>query len=244
MTKASARWPLCLAGGLLLTAILACSGPGMSARNPDSGGRADPASNMAADGLILNGASLDGITANEGMDSIGPILSLQVTNPTSGEVVATIPCGLVFDPLPGGDYQSFMVILEESESIPPGETAVLEAFVVCIESSNAIPDGGSTYQVGTMASGSLYNLAACLCQDEEAIAAMNGQTAGMDLLGIQFAVWMTADNVSLGDALEQMEGGEGAIGELGEILGPLLEGFASISEKWLDRCGIQITPEP
>lgn len=239
--KARTHWLFIACAGILVLTSLACSIGGLSARNPEV---ADgPASGLTqAEEIVLNGASLDGIRATNGEQTFGPILSIQVTNPTSGEVVATVPCGLTFLPAAGSDEQALMVILEASALVPPGETVVLEPYVICIESDNSVPDTGSTYQMGSLTTGNLYDLAACLCQDEEARTALQNPLAFQDQYGIQLAVWMTADNISIDSALEAMQGGEGSIGELAEALRPMMEGIGQLTERWLERCGIQITP--
>jgi hypothetical protein len=107
----------------VLVVILACSIPSNPTATESPIG--EP-SNGQAEELELNGSSVDQVTSVSEGDSIGPIISVQLTNPTSGEVVVTIPCGLVFNPGPGSDEQSLMVIQEIMVEIPGGETVTVE----------------------------------------------------------------------------------------------------------------------
>ncbi len=227
-------------GSMLLAVSLACSLPGRISATP--AGRAAPLSQPAlAREMTLNGADLEGISVNAGNQTFGPILSIQVTNPKTEEVMVTIPCGLIFKPASQSGEQALMVILENSELIPAGETGSLEPYVICIESSSSIPEESSTYEVGTIATGNLYDLAACICQDKEARDELQNPLGFQDQLGIQLAVWLTADNISVADAPGLMQEEGGALGELSQVLAPVMETITSLAEKWLDRCGITIS---
>lgn len=190
--------------------------------------------------MELNGSTIDQVAAISGDDTIGPILSVQLTNPTSGEVVATLPCGLVFHPGGGSEAQSLMMIQQIVIDIPAGQTVTVEPYVVCIESNMSIPSAGIDYQVGEMTSGDLLKFARCLCQENLPESITSNPTAFQDIFGIQIAVWVVADNISFDDFLGDMSSGEGAIGDLQPILGPMIEMLESASNEWLERCDIEI----
>jgi hypothetical protein len=183
-------------------------------------------------------------------ETSGWILTVLATNPTSDEIVVTIPCGLIFEPGPESDEQRLMVVQEASATLLPGENAALTPYVVCIDSSNAIPGTGSTYHVGVMATGDLLKLAQCVCNETLADYEMDPM-AFMDQFGLQFAVWSVSDELSFEDMFEDMEEAGGALGEIGaedfgEELGGLLGGvremFQGFGQEWLEKCQIEISP--
>jgi len=216
----------------LLLASLACGLPSL----PGGDGGGDQTTVAEATGLVLNGATLDGVTStSEGMPA-GLILSVQVTNPTTNEVIVTIPCGLVFEPPPGSDEQPLMVIQQVVETIPPGQTAELEPYLVCIDSGAAVPENGTTYKVGSLAGGNLQAFAECLCGQQLDASALGFQ----EMFSIQFAIWMVADGIDPRTAAEQFEGFAGE--DLYQLLGPMMEMLAGPAQEWLDRCDIEIQP--
>jgi hypothetical protein len=183
-------------------------------------------------------------------ETSGWILTVHATNPTSDEIVVTIPCGLIFEPGPESDEQRLMVIQEASATLLPGEKATLTPYVVCIDSSNAIPGTGSTYHIGVMATGDLLKLAQCVCNETLADYEMDPM-AFMDQFGLQFAVWSVSDELSFEEMFEDMEEAEGALGEigaedlseeLGGILGGMTEMFQGFGQEWLEKCQIEINP--
>jgi hypothetical protein len=183
-------------------------------------------------------------------ETSGWILTVHATNPTSDEIVVTIPCGLIFDPGPESDEQRLMVIQEASATIPPGEAATLTPYVICIDSSNAIPGTGSTYHIGVMATGDLLKLAQCICNESLADFEVDPM-AFMDQFGLQFAVWTVSDGLSFEEMFEDIEEAEGALGEigvedfseeLGGILSGMMEMFQGLGQDWLEKCQIEINP--
>ena len=183
-------------------------------------------------------------------ETSGEILTVQVTNPTTNDIVVTIPCGLIFNPGPGSDEQRLMVIQEASASLQPGEEATLTPYVICIDSSSAIPENGSTYHIGVMATGDLLKLAECICKETLADIEID-PLAFMDQFGLQFAVWTVSDGLSFEDMYEGMEEAGGALGEIGgedfteemeELFGGVMEMFQGVGQDWLEKCQIEISP--
>lgn len=183
-------------------------------------------------------------------ETSGEILIVQATNPTTDEIVVTIPCGLIFNPGPESDEQRLMVIQEASTSLLPGEEATLTPYVICIDSSNAVPESGSTYRIGVMATGDLLKLAECICNETLADIEMD-PLAFMDQFGLQFAVWTVSDGLSFEEMFEGMEEAGGALGEIGaedfseemeELFGGVMEMFQGVGQDWLEKCQIEINP--
>lgn len=183
-------------------------------------------------------------------ETSGQILTVQVTNPTTDEIVVTIPCGLIFNPGPESDEQRLMVIQEASASLLPGEDATLTPYVVCIDSSSAVPESGSTYHIGVMATDDLLKLAECICKETLADIEMD-PLAFMDEFGLQFAVWTVSDGLSFEEMFEGMEEAGGALGEIGaedfteeieELFGGVIEMFQGAGQDWLEKCEIEINP--
>jgi hypothetical protein len=183
-------------------------------------------------------------------ETSGQILTVQVTNPTTDEIVVTIPCGLIFNPGPESDEQRLMVIQEASTSLQPDEEATLTPYVVCIDSSNAVPESGSTYHIGVMATGDLLKLAECICNETLVDIEMD-PLAFMDQFGLQFAVWTVTDGLSFEEMFEGMEEAGGALGEIGaedfteemeELFGGVMEMFQGVGQDWLEKCQIEINP--
>jgi|GEM_PF-3041864 len=211
----------------------------------------EPSAEAGVQGPVQFGdASIEYVESISEDETSGQILTVQVTNPTTGEIVVTIPCGLIFDPGPESDEQRLMVIQEASASLLPGEDATLTPYVICIDSSNAIPESGSTYHVGVMATGDLLKLAQCICKETLVDIEMD-PLAFMDQFGLQFAVWTVSDGLSFEEMFEGMEEAGGALGEISaedfteemeELFGGVMEIFQGVGQDWLERCQIEINP--
>jgi hypothetical protein len=184
-------------------------------------------------GIDLGGATLEGVTSTAEGFTAGQILTVAVTNPGNDPVKVTIPCGLVFNPPTGSGEQALMVIQAVVEEIPVGGTAELKPYVVCIESSAHAPGEGSAYQLGVMAEGKLLNLADCFCKEK-----LNpDMTAFQEILGVQFATWMVADDLKIDELTSNP--GEGASGEMMQAFGSMMELFTKPAQQWMDKCGIE-----
>jgi hypothetical protein len=206
-----------------------------------SGGEAEgpglPA--LLAEGGIEN----PGIEANVDGETQGPILTLQLTNPESEEVLVEIPCGLIFAPETGDDEQRMMSIQPASAVVPGGGTAQIEPYVICIDADRAAPSLGTTYEMGEMASGDLLKLAECVCQED--LAASDEMDLGFGSVGVQFAVWAVSSDMNFEEMLAEEGGGEGALDDVlgeegGELLGLMQDLLLAPAQEWLDRCGIEV----
>jgi hypothetical protein len=167
---------------------------------------------------------LDSITVDSnGADFYGPILSVQVTNPGSQDVLTTIPCGLIFVP-DDNSQQRLMVLQPISAVVAAKSPAVLKPFVDCIDDSKHAPANASTYQLGTMASGDLLKLAACACTQPLSINAdLNRE------FGLQVAVWHTSDPKFPSEITTSL---------IGPALQPLMPLFLASANAWLTKCGL------
>lgn len=185
--------------------------------------------------------NLEGIQANsDEADTYGPILTLQLTNPGTEEVVISIPCGLVF--VPGDDqYQRLMMVQPLEVALAPGETQSSTPYVVCIDVSASAPEYNETYSIGTLADNpDLLKFAECICNQE-----LSDEMASMDGLGVQMAAW----SISTGGDFANLSDEEGAMADLfdeefgediDEMLSQFTEMFASFGGEWLERCEIEL----
>jgi hypothetical protein len=186
---------------------------------------------------------LVGIAANTGGQTQGSILTVELTNPESQEVVVEIPCGLIFAPETAADEQRLMSIQPASAMVPADGAASVEPYVICIDSGRATPSLGTSYQVGEIASGDLLKLAECLCGED--LTATGDAEPGFGNLGVQFAVWSVSSGTDFEELLSGAAAGEGALGDIlgeqgEELFGLLQDMFLAPAQEWLDRCGIEV----
>jgi hypothetical protein len=100
-----------------------------------------------------------------------------------------------------------------------------------------------------MASDDLLKLAECICSEE-----LDIELDPFSTLGVQFAVWMVSDDVSLEEMFAGIDDAEGALGEvfggefgdlIGEEMGGMMEMMVSFlqepAEDWLNRCDIDLS---
>jgi len=200
-------------------ATFAAATPGPTAVVP--GDQLLPA-RLAAGQLTLNGV---GVNSNSnGADFYGPILSVQVTNPGTGRVLTTIPCGLIFQPT-DSSQQRLMVLQPISGVVTAKGPAELQPFVACIDDSKHAPSSDATYQIGTMATGDLLKLAACACTQHLTFNADLNQE-----FGLQVAIWHTSDPAFPGNLTTN--------NPLGPALQPLMPLFLAAANSWLTKCGL------
>ena len=166
----------------------------------------------------------DTIDSN-GSDFFGPILSVQVTNPGTKDVVTTIPCGLIFVP-DDNTQQRLIVIQSVSATVTPKGPAELKPFVACIDDSKHAPANAATYQIGTMATGDLLKLAACVCGEPLSVSQDINQE-----FGLQVALWHTTDPKFPSEITQS---------PLGPALQPLMPLFLSSANGWLTKCGLKV----
>lgn len=207
--------------------------------------------NGAVDGAALpdllesGSLELESIGTTEAGETQGPILSLQLVNPTSGELIVEIPCGLIFQPKESGD-QRMMTIQLASAMVPAGGSVQLSPYVVCIDPESAAPSSASTYEVGLMAQSDLLKLAECICDEplEDNLSA----EAGFETIGIQLAVWAVSSGQPLDDIISGGFGDDSAAGGvMGEEMGGLFEGMMEMvlapARQVLERCQVTIAPQ-
>jgi hypothetical protein len=236
---------------ILISATFACTpSPPPEGKETSEGEIAPIVEAEQPDSYQLGEAVLDNVVSTSDGDTEGRILTVQVTNPTTNELLVTIPCGLIFNPSPGSDEQRLMVIQQDSATVPPGESADFTPYVVCIDSSNAVPATGSTYQIGDMATGDLLALAQCICDETLADIEVD-PSAFLDQFGLQLAVWAVSDGLSFDEMFEAMEEAEGALGQIGieeygegleDLLGGITDIFQAGGQEWLEKCDIEIKP--
>lgn len=216
-----------------------------------SGGPASGADLGIMDQIDRGQVELAGVQATEEEIS-GPILLLQVTNPTDEEVVVTIPCGLIFEPA-DEDEQRMMVIQHEEISLPPGGEGTLEPYVICIDADRAGPSIGSGYSLGVLADADLLKLAQCVCNED--LTALEEAMQYDSLMGLQMAVWLTSsgesDLTSMFESISQAESNAlgGLPGETGDQIEGLQDALSTIvslmggsAEEWLAKCDLQQEP--
>lgn len=208
------------------------AGPTATRRPAGSAAGGSPLPALMDEGRI----TVEDINANEDGQTQGPILTVQITNLETGEVIVDVPCGLIFHP--GSDQdQRMMVIQPASAELTGAGSAQVSPYVICIDASKAAPDLGATYQVGVMAEGELLKMAECLCDYE--------LEAGFEQVGVQFAVWAVSGGSSL-DAFLSEDRAEGGAAddlfgdELGDMFAELEQLFVAPAQEWLDRCGIEL----
>lgn len=188
---------------------------------------------------------VENVQSNEEGQTQGPLLTVQLTNPESGEVVVDVPCGLIFHP-GSEDDQRMMVIQPASAELSAFGTAQVSPYVICIDSGKDAPDLAAIYRVGVMAEGELLKIAECIC--EEDLSDELSAEAGFDQFGVQFAVWAVSDGepLSMFSGEDMPEGGavDDMFGEeFGDMFAGLEQLFIAPAQEWLDRCGIEIQSE-
>jgi hypothetical protein len=217
-------------------------GQGLPGEEP--GGQAQPGGGPGGQGFldpIGRGELVVDQIATNGTGFTGPALDVQVSNPTAGSILITIPCGFIFAPEDDG-LQQLMTVQEASAEIPANGEATVTPYVVCTQADRHGPEEGSIYSLGEMAQGDLLLLAQCVCRE--------GLGAGLDSMegvNVQFAAWMAAGDISLDEMLQGAGGSGGALGDtLGGEFGPefdqMLEQVGVLfapAEEWLTRCGIE-----
>lgn len=192
-------------------------------------------------GLVASGrVAVDAVSAEGGVS--GRIITMQATNLSTGEVVVTIPCGLVFEPAPGVGEQRMMVVQRASARLAAGGQASLTPYTMCIDQDLDAASPGAVYSVGSLAPDDLRKLAECVCERDLEAEIGNGFLAD---IGLQIAVWTVSSGHSMEDQFgplaEELEGFDPA-----ELEGmPGFEGLLDVlkdpmaaSTKWLKDCGI------
>jgi hypothetical protein len=188
-----------------------------------------PADTLLPARLKAGQLKLDSLVVDSnGSDFYGPILTLQLTNPGTKQVLVNVPCGLIF--VPDDDtMQRLMVIQPVSATVSPKGPSTLKPFVICIDDSKHAPANAATYKLGNMATGDLLQLAACACTQHLSVNADLNQE-----FGLQVAVWHTNDPKFPSEITNS---------PLGPALQPMMPLFLASANGWLTKCGLKtITP--
>lgn len=202
-------------------------------------GEADGSLWNTAFGQLLESGNLvmESNESNSDGETVGPILTVQFTNPSNDEILVSLPCGLVFVPTET-DEQALMMVQPLEVSLPVGESAEFTPFVVCIDMGAPAPAQNSGYTIGYLAEEDLLAFAECLCGQE-----INTALGSMDSMGVQFAAW----SIATGGDVMSLVGEEGAAYEeflegmeLGEFADMMTDMFSTFGGEWLDRCGITV----
>ena len=242
----------------IISATLACNIPLSPTKQPplpegkgtSEGDISTTAEAEQPDSFQLGEAVLDNVVSTSDGDTTGRILTVQITNPITNELLVTIPCGLIFYPSPGSAEQRLMVIQQSSATIPPGESTDFTPYVICIDSSNDVPETGSTYQIGVMATGDLLKFAQCICNEQLADIEVD-PLAFLDQFGLQFAIWAVSDGLSFDEMFGDMVEAEGALGQIetedfgegvDDVMGGVMGMFQAGGKEWLEKCDIEIKP--
>ncbi len=194
---------------------------------------------------IDNGViTIEGVLANsEDEDTFGQIMTLQLTNPGTEEVIVTVPCGLVFTPS-DEENQRMMMVQPLEVSLAAGETKSPTPYVVCIDVDAGAPKFNNTYSIGSLVDNpDLLKFAQCICNQE-----LSTELGSMDGVGVQMAAWSVSvggdfsnileENSAMADMLEQ---------EFGDSLGEAMDQFRQMvsmfGDEWLDECEIELEKE-
>ncbi|NIA24871.1 MAG: hypothetical protein GWP04_04815 [Gammaproteobacteria bacterium] len=217
---------------------------------------ASPAGESIQD-LVADGSLEVDVVSPEGGIS-GMIVEVMLTNRSDEDLDAVVPCGLVFEPVPGVQEQRMMVVQPVAARVPPGASVIVRPFVACIDSDEEPASAGAVYVPASVADGDLLTFAQCLCR-RDLDSELDPTTGGMDL---QFAVWAVTDGdlaIWRGDpgdltgALGNLTGGSLDIDaeDLKELQGTnldqmiaamqaFMEQIGTGAQRWLDECEIDL----
>jgi hypothetical protein len=178
---------------------------------------------------------------NQGVTSVnGRTIDLQLYNPTSVALKVNIPCGLIFTPTVEGPSR-MMAVQSHSVVIEVDEVKTVKPFVLSMDSLKGLPTPEKTYTVGMLSEGKQLTFANCLCQRD-----LPAETETRDLITLQLAAWMIADqslltDVSdeLNDFLRYITGIPFDLPGLDKTLKNLIGNLAPEAQAWLDKCSIK-----
>lgn len=177
---------------------------------------------------------------NQGVTSVtGRTIDLQLYNATDAALDVVIPCGLMFTPTVEGPSR-MMAVQSHSVIIEVNEVKTIKPFVLSMDSLKGLPTSERTYTVGLLSEGKQLEFAECLCQRD-----LPAETETRDLISLQLAAWMIADqsiltNVSdeLNDFLRDITGIPFNFPGLNKTLQNLIGSLAPEAQAWLDKCSI------
>jgi len=192
--------------------------------------------------LVANGSvQIISVRGNQGVTSLsGRTIDLQLLNNSGSSLEVVIPCGVMF--LPTQDGASRMVTVQSHSIIMDvDEVKTVMPFVLSIDALKGLPTEGKTYSVEMLTAGKQLEFAECLCQKD-----LPAETETRDLVSLQLAAWMIADNSpltgfsdELNDWLRGVTGIPFNIPGLDNAFQNLAESLAPEAQAWLDKCGIK-----
>lgn len=183
--------------------------------------------------------SVGGVQANsQDEDTFGPILTLQLTNLSTEEVIVTVPCGLVFSPSDAAN-QRLMIVQPLEVALAAGETQSPTPYVVCIDLAASAPGYNHTYSIGTLTDNpDLLKLAECICNEE-----LDLDPASFDGVGVQMAAWSTSIGGDFSQISENEQVTANLLGEEGGSVEEAMESFIQMvslfGDDWLKTCDIE-----
>jgi len=188
--------------------------------------------------------TVGGVLANsQDEDTFGQILTLQLTNPGTEEVIVTVPCGLVFEPSDAVN-QRLMMVQPLEVALAAGETQSPTPYVVCIDLAAAAPSFNQAYSLGSLADNpDLLKLAECVCNKE-----LSTELDSFDGVGVQMAAW----SVSVGGDFSQVMEDEDATanmlgddfgGSMDEAMDAFMQMMSMFGDEWLKTCEIELEPQ-
>jgi len=226
--------------------------PAASSTSVATGSEGESIQDLVADGSL----EVDVVSPDGGIS--GTIVEVMLTNRSDEDLDAVVPCGLVFEPVPGVQEQRMMVIQPVAARVRPGASVIVRPFVACIDSDEEPASAGAVYVPASVADGDLLTFAQCLCRRDLG-SELDPTTGGMDL---QFAVWAVTDGdlaIWSGDpddltgAIGDLTGGSLDIDaeDLKELQGTnldqliaamqvFMEQIGTGAQRWLDECKIDL----
>jgi hypothetical protein len=175
-----------------------------------------------------------------------------------GDVIVTIPCGLIFSPgsddgevsgdptdpeIPwDGKMQRLMVIQEVEAEVPAGESVAIYPYVSCVDPEGAVPELEASYDPAGVASGNLMQLADCICAEELVDEEGDPMLFFGQQATLQTALFEVAKGQSIDDLMDSFSGSENSIGqymEVQEIYGMISDLLPEFID-WRAHCGVEL----
>ena len=175
-----------------------------------------------------------------------------------GDVIVTIPCGLIF--LPGSDdgevsgdptdpetpwdgkMQRLIVIQEVEAEVLAGESVAIYPYVSCVDPEGAVPELEASYDPAGVSSGNLMQLADCICAEELVDEESNPMLFFGQQATLQTALFEVAKGQSIDDLMDSFSGSENSIGqymEVQEIYGMISDLLPEFID-WRAHCGVDL----
>lgn len=178
---------------------------------------------------------------NLGVTSInGRTIDLQIYNTTDKDLEVVIPCGLMFTPTVEGPSR-MLTVQSHSVVIKVNEVKTIKPFVLSMDSLKGLPTSERNYTLGLLTEGKQRGFAKCLCQSD-----LPAETETRDLISLQLAAWMIADQSILADVSDELNdflrditGIPFNLPGMDKTLKNLIGSLAPEAQAWLDKCAIK-----